>query len=89
MGPRRDSGLAEFLDEGWIKVGLKYLQTKEGSKLFVQVEDSGNGFNYQQKRPDLSDNVTFGGRGIPLVRSLCKEVTFHGNGSRVLAVYEF
>jgi serine phosphatase RsbU (regulator of sigma subunit) len=79
----------DALGEGWIKVDLEFFPIEKGGKLLVRVEDTGPGFNYQQRLSDLADNVSFSGRGIPLVRSISKEVTFHGNGNRVQAVYEF
>jgi len=75
------------LSKGWIKIDLEYRPDNEEPYLVVQVEDSGQGFNYQKKRLNLDTNSTFGGRGIPLAKSLCKEVTQFGNGSRVKAVY--
>jgi anti-sigma regulatory factor (Ser/Thr protein kinase) len=79
----------DALSEGWIKVNLEFFPIEKGGKLLVRVEDTGTGFNYQQRLSDLADNVSFSGRGIPLVRSICKEVTYHGNGNRVQAVYAF
>ena len=32
-------------------------------------------------------NQHYSGRGIPLLRSLCKSLTYHGNGNSVEAVY--
>ncbi len=77
------------LRKGWIKVDLEFVPVEKGGKLFVRVDDTGPGFNYQQKLPELAVNISFCGRGIPLVRSLCKEVTYHGSGNQVQAVYEW
>ncbi|MEE8398538.1 MAG: SpoIIE family protein phosphatase [Desulfobacterales bacterium] len=79
----------ESIGEGWLRVELEYAPLTEGGKLVVRVEDSGPGFNYQKTFLALSDNLTFSGRGIPLVRSLCPEFTYHGRGNRVEAVYEW
>jgi serine phosphatase RsbU (regulator of sigma subunit) len=78
----------DVLSEGWVKVNLEFFPIAKGGKLLVRVEDTGTGFNYQQRLSDLADNLSFAGRGIPLVLSICKEVTYHGNGNRVQAVYE-
>ena len=77
------------LSEGWIKVDLEYVPTDKGGNLKVQVEDSGPGFNYHKTFFDMADNISFNGRGIPLVRSFCEEVTFHGRGNLVQAVYHW
>jgi len=83
----RESALDE-LNEGWIKIDLQYFIGENKTQLLIKVEDSGYGFNYQQDYPDLSDNLSFGGRGIPLVNEICGSVSFHGNGSIVNAIYE-
>jgi len=79
----------ESVSDGWLRIGLEYAPLAEGGKLVVQVEDSGPGFNYQKDLLALADNLTYSGRGVPLVRSLCSEVTFHGRGNRTLAVYQW
>jgi len=75
------------IEEGWLRVKLEYIPKGQNGKLIIQIEDSGSGFNYQRILVDLADNIAFGGRGLQLVRSICEEVTFHGNGNKVRAVY--
>ena len=82
----RERALAD-LKEGLIKIDLEHLSEHEGGKLVVRIEDSGPGFDYHKILPSLGENITLGGRGIPLLRSLCKELVYHGRGNRVEAVY--
>ena len=79
----------ESISDGWLRIGLEYAPLAEGGKLVVQVEDSGPGFNYQKNFLALADNLTYSGRGLPLVRSLCSDFTYHGRGNRVKAVYQW
>jgi DNA-binding response OmpR family regulator len=82
----RERALAD-LKEGSIKIDLEHLSEHEGGKLVVRIEDSGPGFDYHKILPSLGENMTLGGRGIPLLRSLCQELVYHGRGNRVEAVY--
>lgn len=56
-------------------------------ELTCRVEDSGPGFTYAQDRPTLTDNTAYSSRGIPLVRALCKSLTYYGTDNCVEAVY--
>lgn len=78
----------ESIDDGWLRMELEYAPLAGGG-LVVRVEDSGPGFNYQKNFLALADNLTYGGRGLPLVRSLCSDFTFHGRGNRMQAVYQW
>ena len=83
----REKGLAE-LKSGWIRIRLDLLGLNGNEMLVLRIEDSGPGFDYNKTLPSLSENLAMGGRGIQLVRSMCKEVTFHGKGNVVEAVYK-
>ncbi|CAN2041320.1 two-component system, HptB-dependent secretion and biofilm response regulator [Candidatus Magnetomoraceae bacterium gMMP-15] len=76
------------LSIGWIKADINYDYLNKKESLIVKIEDSGSGFNYQKDSFDLSSNLSFSGRGLPLIKSLCRELTFHGNGSQVQVVYD-
>ncbi len=82
----REKALAD-LKEGSIKIDLEHLSEHEGGKLVVCIEDSGPGFDYHKIPPSLGENITLGGRGIPLLRSLCQELVYQGSGNRVEAIY--
>ncbi|MBF0510685.1 MAG: SpoIIE family protein phosphatase, partial [Deltaproteobacteria bacterium] len=75
------------LDQGRIRVDVScYCQSKHG-KLDIRMEDSGPGFDYNQDICLIPDGVTFCGRGIALVRSLCRALVYHAPGNKVEAVY--
>ncbi|HEY7494574.1 MAG TPA: fused response regulator/phosphatase [Candidatus Tectomicrobia bacterium] len=82
----REQRLA-ILDEGWIKVAVTHMPQETGGKLVLRVEDSGPGFDYQRQALHLPHNTTRSGRGLPLVRSLCQELVYHGTGNCVEAIY--
>jgi PAS domain S-box-containing protein len=84
----RERALAA-LRNGRIKIDLELFEQGKGGKLVLGVEDSGPGFDYSREFPQLSDNITPGGRGIPLLQSLCREVTYMGRGNKVQAVYSW
>ena len=82
----REDALSNLV-HGWIKVHLHQRLREAGGKLVIRVEDSGNGFNYRERLPEIGSSSKPSGRGIPLVRSLCQELTYHGAGNHVQAVY--
>ncbi len=57
-----------------------------GATLFVEVRDSGPGFDPQRVRPTVAGDVdALGGRGLPLMQALMDHVDLHfdGTGMRV------
>ncbi len=82
----RQKALAE-LEEGWIKIRLAQGPSGVGRTLTVRVEDSGPGFDYQRHPPDVTGNIGYCGRGIPLIRSLSKDLTYSGCGNIAEAAY--
>ncbi len=82
----RAQGLAA-LAHGWINIVLGHTAIGSTGQLTLRIEDSGPGFNYQARLPELTENEGYSGRGIPMVRTLCKELTYYGVGNCVEAVY--
>ncbi len=66
---------------------IKHTVLQDERVFIVAVEDSGPGFDYVQQGTSLPETSSMGGRGLQLVRSLCKEVVFHGSGNKVEATY--
>lgn len=85
---QRESRLKQ-IENQFIRVTLAHWPKERGGKLIIQVEDTGPGFDVEASRPDLAANKGNSGRGIPLVRSLCREVAYKGKGNLVRAVYEW
>lgn len=81
--------LLSELTEGWMRINIECFGGEYGGKLILQIEDSGNGFDSAVKHNDIhSDSYTgVSGRGIEMVRSLCKSLTYDLQGNFVRAVY--
>jgi CheY-like chemotaxis protein len=82
----REKALAA-LQEGHICISLTHTPLERGGKLVIRVVDSGPGFEPRFDVAALATNTTYSGRGIPLLRSLCNEIIYHGAGNDVEAVY--
>jgi CheY-like chemotaxis protein/signal transduction histidine kinase len=82
----REQALAA-LQAGHIRISLTHIPLETGGKLVIEVSDSGPGFDHDTRITALADNTTYSGRGIPLLRSLCHKLCYHGVGNHVEAVY--
>jgi CheY-like chemotaxis protein/serine phosphatase RsbU (regulator of sigma subunit) len=84
---RREQAIAT-LDEGWISIELAHEPSAHGGQLSIQVRDSGPG--YARPVPaGFAANAAASGRGLELLRTLCKSVIVHDPGNHVEAVYEW
>ena len=77
------------LTEGFINITCHHSPIEGGGRLVIQVEDSGPGFSVDDRVPDLDTNEKLYGRGLALVKKLCRSLDYSGNGNRVEAVYEW
>lgn len=77
------------LTEGSIRVDVTHMPTKTGGSLLMRIEDSGPGFEFSSNNVSLKSNMGHCGRGVPLIKSLCESVTYHGRGNIVEAVYKW
>lgn len=76
------------LETAFIEIEIEPSWRSEGEMLQLRIKDSGNGFNYQSfLLTDISQSVQRCGRGIALIRDLCDQVTYLGNGNEVIAYY--
>jgi CheY-like chemotaxis protein len=76
------------LDNGRIDLLFDLRQLGDEAVLDVEVSDSGPGFDYQSflAAESAEDELSRPhGRGIGLVRSLCRELVYSGNGNQVRA----
>lgn len=72
-----------------IKFVLDHTPSENGGSLVIEVSDSGDGFNYINFSQNQSSFDRYSGRGISLVRSLCRTVQFEGKGNKVIAIYDW
>jgi hypothetical protein len=77
------------LEDAYIKIMLQHEPTKAGGRLTISFEDSGDGFDYQQRAKDLATNTTFCGRGEGIIRQLCSDYYYSGIGNCSHAVYNW
>lgn len=92
---QRQLGL-EALRAGHVELALDYSMDAGQGVIKVCLEDSGGGFGHEptspgEAHPEPSDaagpSLAHSGRGIRLLRSLCRSVRYQGNGNRVEAEY--
>ena len=84
----RKQRLAE-LDHGCVRIALEHTPDGRGGRLRFTVEDDGPGFDHAAVFAPLQDNVSYFGRGIPLLRSICERLEYAGNGNHAEAVYRW
>lgn len=80
----RESRLNE-LEEGFVRICIKHAPAKEGGELLLQIEDSGPGFNHQALMTKETPLEGYTGRGIPLIRGICREFYYNSSGNKVTA----
>jgi serine phosphatase RsbU (regulator of sigma subunit) len=77
----------QSLTEGEIRIGLRLYNRHRGGYMVIQVEDSGHGFDIKDVVPQEVPGTLFSGRGIMLVRSLCKQLHYSPPGNKAEAIY--
>jgi len=81
----RERALAAL--DGWIRFDFRCEIAGSGGELRVTVTDSGPGFDYRRQcELDAADDRRYHGRGVPLLRKLCRSLTYRGRGNEVEAV---
>lgn len=93
---QREERLAQ-LEDGMIRLTLTHTpflqETTDtqplGGEILIFMEDSGPGFNLNHIHSQLLGNTSHGGRGIALLRSLCKDLKYLGSGNKAQAVYQW
>lgn len=75
------------LDKDAVNVCLAL--NKEAGKhvLVVKIKDTGNGFDVSDLPPTLEENAGHSGRGIALVRKMCRCVEYNDVGNEVLVEF--
>jgi len=75
------------LREGRIRLELSLLSREGREAVQILVEDSGPGFDYRAWLGREARQTVACGRGLTLLRSLCADVRWLGEGNRVVATY--
>lgn len=84
----RTQKLAE-LYEGAVKFHIDHQPVEDGGVLTIVVEDSGPGFDYQTRENAEHKTEGYSGRGIPLIRTLCRSVRYLPPGNKVQVVFDW
>ncbi len=78
------------LDNCHVIFHLTIEQNDNVRSIMVKVEDSGNGFDYQNLSiPDPQNHTSLSGRGIVLVKELCESLNYIGKGNISEAIYSW
>lgn len=85
----RRAARLETLTERKLTVDLTCLTDTDRSRLTIQVCDNGPGFDHRAPLPNVNGNTQCSGRGISLLRTLCKDLTYSERGNVAEAVYEW
>lgn len=75
------------LEEGTLSVGFRHRGEERGGVLTIGVRHSGRGFDHARVLPGLDGNDGLCGRGIRLVQSICRRVTYAEGGRSVEVEY--
>ena len=82
----RQQRLSE-LTEGSIRFDFEHVPFEEGGRLTIKVTDTGPGFDHEGTLSGLATNYSHSGRGIALVKTICENVSYYGNGNSVIAEF--
>ena len=82
----RQQRLAE-LKEGSISFDFEHVPFEDGGRLTIKVTDTGPGFDHEGTLSGLATNYSHSGRGIALVKTICENVSYYGNGNSVVAEF--
>jgi two-component sensor histidine kinase len=80
----RESRLAS-LDSGYVIFNLSIEQESSRRSILLRIEDSGNGFDFENYIPPMHRDIALSGRGLMLIRDLCESLEFYGKGNIAVA----
>lgn len=79
--------LLSELKDGYVRIRVRVSPAAEGKDVEIFIEDSGSGFRFRPFLEDAEHSTGYAGRGIRLVRELCKSFSYEEPGNRVRAVF--
>ena len=85
---QRDRRLRE-LSGGFIRIGLRVHSLEKGGLIVIEIEDSGDGFDFNTRQEGFDKQQPFSGRGIKLIETLCASLHFTKPGNQAEAVYHW
>ena len=77
---------ASSLQDGYVRVTMQHTGDDASGDLTLTIEDSGDGFEYDNSVLFKASDNTYSGRGIPLLNSICRSLKYKGKGNIVEAV---
>ena len=77
------------LKDSYIKFTLDHQPLECGGILKIIVQDSGAGFDFESTAKTLNDSDSYCGRGIPLIKTLCRSVNYLEAGNKVEVIFEW
>lgn len=85
---QRDRRL-QALSGGFIRIGLRVHSQEKGGLIVIEIEDSGDGFDFNTRQEGIDKQSLFSGRGIKLIETLCASLHFTKPGNQAKAVYRW
>ncbi len=76
------------LDSGYVKFDIAIKKSDRVRNITIQLEDSGDGFDYKNYKAS-SDDLALSGRGILLLEELCDSLQYFGNGNIARAIFSW
>jgi len=77
----------EQLSKGYIKFIFSHEPYKNGGKLTIRIQDSGNGFDTQSMTQSLGKNKQYSGRGLELIRQICDSLEYSNGGRQATTIF--
>jgi len=76
------------LSKGRIIISIYSRLYSSGGKAVIQIEDSGDGFDYEAHISNIQSNSAMpSGRGLMLTKELCESLIYSDSGNKVEAIY--
>ncbi len=79
----------ERLHDAHLAIRCRHAPQGDGGALEIRLSHSGCGFDARSLPLQLADNSEFKGRGIRLVRSLCRDLVYEDDGRTAIASYRW
>lgn len=77
------------LYEGAVRFHIDHHPVTDGGVLTIRVEDTGPGFDFRSKEQAEHRTEGYCGRGIPLIRTMCRSVRYLEPGNAVEVVFDW